>query len=433
MVDRIVREPEYEEIAPGAKTGEVFVPSSKSQLHRLLICAALGERPSEIAFKGLSEDIRATARCLNALGAKIEAEEAETGSPGRLLVTPADRSRPARGAVLDCGESGTTLRFLLPLCGMLGASCQVLRGGRLPERPLAPFDAQLRSHGMFLDEDGSRLTVSGALRSGEYALPGNISSQFISGLLMAFNGLTGQSRLQVEGRLESSKYINMTESVLRLSGIRFAKDVTEERTVWTMDGGQMPSLPEKTEAEGDWSAATFFLCMGALSERGVLVKGLDPESVQPDKAVLDVLKRVGAVVEQSGQGILVRKGKLQAVELDASQIPDAVPALTALFALCEGTTRIYRAERLRLKESDRIKSTMHMLRSLSGIVTETPDGLIIQGRPQLDGGTADPAGDHRIAMAAAVAACGCKAPVRVLAPRCVGKSYPGFWDDLEQL
>ena len=409
------------------------MPSSKSQLHRLLICAALGEKPSEIAFKGLSEDIRATARCLNALGAKIEAEEAETGGPGRLLVTPADRSRPAHGAVLDCGESGTTLRFLLPLCGMLGASCLVLRGGRLPERPLAPFDAQLRSHGMFLDEDGSRLTVSGALRSGEYVLPGNISSQFISGLLMAFNGLTGQSRLQVEGRLESSKYINMTESVLRLSGIRFAKDVTAEKTVWTMDGGQMPSLPEKTEAEGDWSAATFFLCMGALSERGVLVKGLDLESVQPDKAVLDVLKRVGAVVEQQEKGILVRRGDLKAVELDASQIPDAVPALAALFALCEGTTRICRAERLRLKESDRIKSTMHMLRSLGGIVTETPDGLIIQGRPQLDGGTVNPAGDHRIAMAAAVAACGCKVPVRVMAPRCVGKSYPGFWDDLEQL
>ena len=409
------------------------MPSSKSQLHRLLICAALGERPSEIAFKGLSEDIRATARCLNALGAKIEAEEAETGGPGRLLVTPADRSRPARGAVMDCGESGTTLRFLLPLCGMLGATCLVLRGGRLPERPLAPFDAQLRSHGMTLDEDGSRLTVSGTLRSGEYALPGNISSQFISGLLMAFNGLTGQSRLQVEGRLESSKYINMTESVLGLSGIRFAKDVTDERTVWTMDGGQTPSLPEKTEAEGDWSAATFFLCMGALSERGVLVKGLDPESVQPDRAVLDVLKRVGAVVEQQEKGILVRRGDLQAVELDASQIPDAVPALAALFALCEGTTRIYRAERLRLKESDRIKSTMHMLRSLGGIVTETPDGLIIQGRPQLDSGTADPAGDHRIAMAAAVAACGCRAPVRVMAPRCVGKSYPKFWKDLEQL
>ena len=139
MVDRIVREPEYAEVAPGARTGEVFVPSSKSQLHRLLICAALGERPSEIAFKGLSEDIRATARCLNALGAKIEAEEAETGGPGRLLVTPADRSRPARGAVLDCGESGTTLRFLLPLCGMLGATCLVLRGGRLPERPLDVF------------------------------------------------------------------------------------------------------------------------------------------------------------------------------------------------------------------------------------------------------------------------------------------------------
>ena len=215
MVDRIVREPEYAEVAPGARTGEVFVPSSKSQLHRLLICAALGDRPVEIAYKGASRDIRATADCLNALGAKIGMEEGVDGGAlaGVLRVQPLDRSKPAHGAVLHCGESGTTLRFLLPVCGMLGTDCLVIREGRLPERPLAPFDEQLRSHGMTLDEDGSHLTVSGALRSGDYTLPGNISSQFISGLLMAFNGLTGQSRLQVEGRLESSKYINMTESV----------------------------------------------------------------------------------------------------------------------------------------------------------------------------------------------------------------------------
>jgi 3-phosphoshikimate 1-carboxyvinyltransferase len=286
---------------------------------------------------------------------------------------------------------------------------------------------------MTLDGEGSRLTVSGALRSGEYALPGNVSSQYISGLLMAFSGLTGQSRLRVEGTPESSKYIGMTETVLRQSGIVFSKDVTPTETVWTMDGGQVPALPEKVTAEGDWSAAANFLCMGALSEEGVLVKGLDPGSVQPDRAVPDVLQRIGANVEWREQGIFVRKGKLQAIELDASQNPDIVPALAALLSLCEGTSRIYHAERLRLKESDRIKSTMHLLRTLGGIVSETSDGLIIQGRKSLDGGMADPSGDHRIAMAAAVAACGCTGSVRIAAPRCVAKSYPRYWDDLEQL
>ncbi|MBR5640821.1 MAG: 3-phosphoshikimate 1-carboxyvinyltransferase [Firmicutes bacterium] len=433
MRDKVIREAEYVTLPGGPRAGQVSVPSSKSQLHRLLICATLGERPVEICYKGLSEDIRATANCLNALGAKVETEEAEDGSWGRLLVTPVDRTKPAHGAVLHCGESGTTLRFLLPVVGMLGTTCLFIRAGRLPERPLAPFDEQLRIHGMTLDGEGSHLTVSGALRSGEYALPGNISSQYVSGLLMAFSGLAGPSRLRVEGRLESSKYIEMTEAVLRQSGIVFSKNVTSTETVWTMDGGQTPALPKQVTAEGDWSAAVNFLCMGALSAEGVLVQGLNPDSVQPDKAILEVLHRIGATVEWREQGVFVRKGKLQAIEFDASQNPDVVPALAALLSLCEGTSRIYHAERLRLKESDRIKSTVHLLRSLSGIVTETADGLLIQGRPFLDGGTADPSGDHRIAMAAAVAACGCKRPVQVLTPRCVAKSYPRFWDDLEQL
>ena len=433
MRDKVIREPEYRTLPGGPRTGEVSVPSSKSQLHRMLICAALGERPAEISYKGLSGDIRATVQCLNALGAKIEVNETEDGSSGRLSVTPIDRTKPAHGAVLHCGESGTTLRFLLPVVGMLGTDSLFLREGRLPERPLAPFDEQLRIHGMVLDGEGSHLAVSGALRSGEYALPGNISSQYVSGLLMAFSGLTGQSRLRVEGRPESSKYIDMTEAVLRQSGIVFSKDVTPAETVWTMDGGQVPALPEQMTAEGDWSSAANFLCMGALSEEGVLVKGLNPDSVQPDKAILDVLQRIGAVVERNEQGVFVRKGGLMAIEFDASQNPDIVPALAALLSLCEGTSRIYHAERLRLKESDRIKSTMHMLRTLGGIVTETADGLLIQGRPQLDSGTADPSGDHRIAMAAAVAACGCTGSVQILTPRCVAKSYPGFWKDLELL
>ncbi|MBO4880774.1 MAG: 3-phosphoshikimate 1-carboxyvinyltransferase [Firmicutes bacterium] len=438
MVDRVIRRPQLKTIAPGPRTGQVLIPSSKSQLHRLLICAALGEEPVEIACRSISEDIRATADCLNALGAKISTKEADApGGTDLLAVEPLDRSFRADGAVLDCGESGSTLRFLLPVIGILGANCLVLRRGRLPERPLAPYDAQLEANGMRIDGEGSHLTVSGRLSGGEFVLPGNISSQYVSGLLMALGALRGQSRLRVEGPMESSHYVEMTEAVLTLAGIRFEKDQTgtdaDPRTVWTVDGGQTYALPQQIRAEGDWSSATFFLCMGALSEEGVLVQGLDPASVQGDRAVLDVLKEFGTKVGVREDGVLVRKGLLRGIDLDASQIPDAVPALAALAALCEGTTHIYNAGRLRLKESDRIRSTMHMLRSLGGIVTETEDGLIIHGRPHLDGGTVDPAGDHRIAMAAAVAACGCIDPVQVGTYRCVAKSYPDFWDDLEQL
>ena len=438
MVDRVIRQPDRMTVAPGPRTGQVLIPSSKSQLHRLLILAALGEGPVEIICRSIPEDIRATVNCLNALGAHITAKEADTpGGTDNLLVEPLDRSFCADGAVLDCGESGSTLRFMLPIAGTLGANCLILRKGRLPERPLAPYDAQLEANGMRIDGNGSHLTVSGRLGSGEFVLPGNISSQYISGLLMALGALRGQSRLRVEGPMESSHYVKMTEETLRLAGIRFEKEQTvtegDPCTVWTIDGGQIYALPQQIMAEGDWSSAAFFLCMGALSEAGVLVQGLDPLSVQGDRAVLDVLKTFGAQIDVREDGILARKGSLRGIELDASQIPDAVPALAVLAALCEGTTRIYNAGRLRLKESDRIKSTMHMLRALGGIVSETEDGLIIRGRMHLDGGTVDPAGDHRIAMAAAVAASGCSKPVDIGTYRCVAKSYPDFWTDLEHL
>ena len=435
MVDRVIRQPDLKTVAPGPRTGQVLIPSSKSQLHRLLILAALGEEPVEIACRGIPEDVRATAGCLNALGAKISVLEA--GTADTITAIPLDRSYCADGAVLDCGESGSTLRFLLPVAGALGANCLVLRRGRLPERPLAPYDAQLKANGMRIGGKGSHLTVSGRLRSGEFVLPGNISSQYVSGLLMALGALRGQSRLRVDGPMESSHYVEMTEAALTLAGIRSAKEQSgtenDPCTVWTVSGGQTYALPQRIAAEGDWSSATFFLCMGALSEGGVLVQGLDPASVQGDKTVLNVLKEFGAKVEVREDGVLVRKGLLRAVELDASQIPDAVPALAVLAALSEGTTRIYNAGRLRLKESDRIRSTMHMLRALGGIVSETEDGLIIHGRAKLDGGTIDPAGDHRIAMAAAVAACGCREPVAITQYGCTAKSYPDFWQDLERL
>ena len=414
-------------VQPGSRSGSVFVPSSKSQLHRMLICAALGETPVKIAYRGLSEDVAATARCLNALGAKIEA--AEEGGQSVLHVSPLDRSGSPAGAELDCGESGSTLRFLLPIAGMLGADCTFRMRGRLSKRPLADYGEQLVSHGMILQQDGELLKVSGRLRSGDYVLPGNISSQYISGLLMAFGALQGQSRLQVVGTPESTPYIDMTERVLQQSGIVSDRNGLQ----WTVNGGQRYALPESLQAEGDYSSATFFLCMGAFSEQGILVKGLDPASAQGDKAVLEVLECFGARVSRTKEGILVRKGALKGTQIDASQIPDAVPALSAVGAFSKGTTRVVNAARLRLKESDRIRSTSAMLRALGAETEEFADGMTIQGQKRLKGGTVDSFGDHRIAMAAAAAACLCEENVTITQPDCVAKSYPAFWEDLEQL
>ena len=252
MVDSVVRQQNTVVLQPGVRIGTLQVPSSKSQLHRLLICAALGERPVAISYRGLSEDIAATVRCLNALGAKITVSE--DGLQSVLHVSPLDRSSSPSGVELDCGESGSTLRFLLPVAGLLGADCTFVMQGRLSKRPLAEYGEQLTAHGMTLKQEGDRLKVSGRLTAGNYVLPGNISSQFISGLLMAFGALQGQSRLQVVGTPESKPYIDMTEAVLRQSGIVFEKDGLQ----WTVNGGQKYALPESLQAEGDYSSATFF-------------------------------------------------------------------------------------------------------------------------------------------------------------------------------
>ena len=410
-------------VAPGARTGSVRIPCSKSQAHRLLICAALGEEPVRVECDGLSKDIRATAACLNALGAEIT--EVETGV---LQVIP------IRGAEqglcrLPCGESGSTLRFLLPVVGMLGCEAVFLREGRLPERPLEPLDAVLTAHGMELRSEGAELYCSGQLCPGEYSIPGDVSSQYISGLLMALPFLPGDSTLTVTGKRESEGYITMTEDALRLAEVQWEK----RNWVYMIPGAQRVKLPAALRVEGDWSSAAFLLCMGALSPEGVAVTGMNPTSSQGDRGVVDILRSLGAVAEGTPNGVAVRRGALRGCTIDAAPVPDLIPALSAVAAVAEGDTHIINAARLRLKESDRIESTAAMLRALGVSVEELPDGMIIHGRKTLQGGTVDPRGDHRIAMAAAVAACACEEEVVVLDSQCVEKSYPRFWEDLVAL
>lgn len=409
-------------ILPGARTGEVHIPASKSQAHRMLLCAAMGENEVTLRCRGLSKDILATVACLKALGASVDAE-------GEVLHLRPVSAPPPGLCLLPCGESGSTLRFLLPLVGALGASAVFEREGRLPERPIEPLGRELCRNGMDIRSDGARLSCSGQLRPGAFSLPGNISSQYISALLMTLPLLEGESTLRIEGALESAAYVAMTEEVLRLGGVRTEKTGYGYR----IPGGQRCRFAPELSVEGDYSNAAFFLCAGALSERGIRVTGLDPQSRQGDRAIVPLLEEMGAQVASDGSSVTVKRDALHGITIDASPIPDLIPVLSVVAAAASGETRVIHAQRLRLKESDRLHSTTQMLRALGAEAEELPDGLVIRGGRTLAGGTVDACGDHRIAMSAAVAGGICHGAVTICGSECVQKSYPDFWTDFQQL
>lgn len=407
-------------ISPGPRAGELRIPASKSVAHRLLICAALGDRETTLQIDGFSKDILATAACLKAMGAGIET------SKNTIRVTPL--KSVLSGELLPCGESGSTLRFLLPVTGALGASGSFYMEGRLPERPMQVYEDTLRAHGMRIERTGDLLHFGGKLQSGEYHIPGNVSSQYFSGLLMALPLLDRDSTVIAEGKLESEGYIRLTEDALACAGVYAERD----GQCWHIAGKQRFSLPNTLHAEGDWSNAAFFLCMGALSERGVTVRGLNTASAQGDKAVLGILKRFGAAVSENEDSVTVRRGELRPVTIDAAPIPDLIPVLSVLACGAVGDTHVVNAARLRMKESDRLQSTARLINDLGGHAEELPEGLVIHGMGSLIGGTADSCNDHRIAMSAAVAACLCRESITIMDAKCVEKSYPAFWADFER-
>ncbi|MCD8005352.1 MAG: 3-phosphoshikimate 1-carboxyvinyltransferase [Oscillospiraceae bacterium] len=407
-------------ILPGERTGKVLIPASKSQAHRAVILAALGNHDVEITCKGISDDIVATAACMNSAGANIEI------SGNCIHVKPVGEQR---SSIFECGESGSTLRFLLPVFGALGVEGEFIPHGRLIDRPLSPLDELLRSHGMSIQKTETTIKVSGRLAPGEYEIPGDVSSQYITGLLLALPLLEGNSTLRVTGDLQSKGYVAMTEELLRRSGIEYA----HVGDTYHIKGSQKPDMGDSFTVEGDYSNAAFYLCMGALSEEGVTVVGLNPDSSQGDKAAILVLKEMGADIATSGNSVTVKKGSLHGVTIDASQIPDLIPTLSVVASVCEGETHIINAERLRIKESDRIASTCSLINNLGGNAKELPDGIVIIGVKNLTGGTVDSCNDHRIAMSAAVAACASTSKVTILDSMCVRKSYPGFWEDFATL
>ncbi len=435
-------------ISAGPRTGLVRIPSSKSELHRFLVLAALGEAPVTIRRRGVSEDILATARCLTALGARVSTD-AEL-----LFVEPIPRkdgalAGPDAGQVipLPVGESGTTLRLLLPIAGLLDASVCFVREGRLAQRPLEPFLSELKRHGMQFREEGDYLYASGHLTGGLYRIPGNISSQFISALLLVLPLLPADSALRIDWPLESAPYVRLTEWTLEAAGIRLEKTELSRPApkkeeggptglvldpLYWINGRQVPKLPADFRAGGDYSGAAAFFCMGALSPTGVVVEGLDPNSVQGDKAILEILLQMGADIGGRDGMIAVRGGQLKGGIFNLSDMPDLAPVLAMVAAKAEGNTLLRGAGRLRLKESDRLEGIAQMLLAL-GIQAETKEDAILIYGGTLKGGSVATLNDHRLAMAAAVAACGADGDITLDNEGCVAKSYTAFWSDFENL
>ncbi len=376
-------------IQPGLLAGTLSAIPSKSQAHRYLICAAFADNETELICPETNRDIEATAGCLRSLGARI------SRTANGYLIKPIARIPDT--ALLPCGESGSTLRFMLPIVGALGVDATFRMEGRLPNRPLSPLWEEMERMGCIL----TRPTVDtvrccGQLRTGEYVIDGGVSSQFITGLLFAAALMDGESHITVTGTLESKPYVDMTKQALALfKAPRFHS-------------------PGIVQVEGDWSNAAFFLAAKKLGSQ-LQILGLNPESVQGDRAVAEILS-------QLQQGIPT---------VSAADIPDLVPVLAIVAAVLYGA-EFTQIRRLRLKESDRVATTVSMINALGGHAEATDDTLTVFGTG-LRGGTVDAVNDHRIAMAAAVASTACQEPVRILGAECVQKSYPAFWDVFQRL
>jgi 3-phosphoshikimate 1-carboxyvinyltransferase len=381
-------------IYPGKLTGTVSAIPSKSQAHRILICAAFSHTETTIICPDTNEDIEATANCLRGLGANI------TRTKDGYSVIPV--SVPPKSAVLSCRESGSTLRFMLPIVGALGVDATFNLHGRLPKRPLSPLWEEMERMGCKLSRPTENtIRCTGKLICGKYRINGSISSQFITGLLLALPFVDGKCDLEIEGKIESKPYIDLTLQVQSLFGYNQKTSHPPYQT------------PGHLTVEGDWSNAAFLLAAKQLGSN-LSVTGLNSDSVQGDKAILSIL------AELSEYSVI-----------DCADIPDLVPILAVVAGANKGAT-FKNINRLRLKESDRVQSVAAMLRELGADVVTTENEITVFPAVYKSC-TINAEGDHRIAMSAAVAATVSAGPITILGAQCVSKSYPAFWDEYRRL
>ncbi|SEL17663.1 3-phosphoshikimate 1-carboxyvinyltransferase [Ruminococcus albus] len=393
-------------ITPAKLHGVVTPPPSKSAAHRMLIAAALAEGTSVIDRLYPSVDILTTVEAMRRLGAEIDVE-------GDRAVVRGIGNAP-ENAVLDCCESGSTLRFLIPVSAALGVKTEFLGRGKLPERPITPYLEEFPNHGVEFDYNNTMpFTINGKLTGGRYEIDGGISSQFITGLLLALP-LTGQrSEIVLTSHLESRPYVDMTIDVMRKYGVNV--EVTENSFI-IPEGQKFRAYDDAVE--GDHSQGAFFEVANSLGS-DIDIRGLNENSFQGDKKVIEICKEI----------VYNDNGAMKPFTVSAADIPDLVPILAVLGSFCGGESRIIDAARLRLKESDRLAAMEETLNALGGDVTATADSLIIKGKESLSGGAEVSAhNDHRIAMAMAIAATRCENPIIIRGAECVRKSYPDFWE-----
>lgn len=383
-------------ITPRKLRGDITVIPSKSQAHRLLICAALADEPTFLACSETNRDIEATVDCLNALGAQINR------TCNGYTVFPVE-ALPDK-ALLNCCESGSTLRFLLPVAGALGVDAIFSMAGRLPQRPLSPLWEEMERMGCTLTRPtADTIRCTGKLRPGHYSIDGSVSSQYITGLMLGLSLLDSPSTLEITGTIESKPYIQMTEDAITF----FGGDARHP-------GAKKFRSPRKLTVEGDWSNGAFFLAANALGSE-LRIHGLNPDSSQGDQAA----------------AVLLSELLKTAPVIDASDIPDLVPILSVVAACCHGA-EFTNIRRLRLKESDRVASVIAMITELGGKAEADESKLRVFGTG-LIGGMVDSVNDHRIAMSAAIAATACAEPVTILGAQCVQKSYPKFFDEYRRI
>ena len=412
-------------ISPPARIGgTVSAPPSKSMAHRAVLCSALAKGTSHIENLEFSKDISATLAAAGQLCARVES------GPADVLVEGLGHFRPVFGPV-DCCESGSTLRFLIPLASLTGQSITFVGRGRLMERPQSVYETLYRKQNLHFEQANGQLTVAGSLRGGEYTLAGNVSSQFISGLLFALPLLAGDSTLHLIPPVESRSYIEMTRAAQAAFGVT---SHWLDDTTLCIPGGQQYH-PCDYIVEGDYSQAAFLAVLGAV-KGGITLTGLAAETLQGDAAILDILRRCGAKFTRTEAGLVFEQAPLHGVDIDLADCPDLGPVLMVLGLLCEGTTVIRNAERLRIKESDRIAAMEAELRACGGVLSSEGGTITVQGcKPRLHAPEAPLSGhnDHRVVMSLTVLALAADIPLAINEAEAVQKSWPHFFDALKPL
>ncbi len=398
-------------IIPKKLNGEVVVPPSKSVAHRLLICSALSEGISVIGNVSMSQDIKATINALRSLGAQI--------SVSNSTVTVKGITNPNKESLIDCNESGSTLRFMIPVAAALGVSSVFEGKGKLPSRPIDTYVKEFSKKGIdFCYNNTMPFSFSGKLKSGIYEIEGNISSQFITGMLFALPLLEGDSEIRLLSELESRPYVDITIDCLK----KFGVEIEQNANGFFVKGGQKYKSCN-TDVEADFSQAAFFLVANALGSN-IILNNLNYNSFQGDKKIIEIIKEISYNNKDT---------KLRPFKVDGSNIPDIVPILAVLASFCDGESEIYNIARLKIKESDRLHSIAVNLNAIGGNVKEYDDKLIIKGVNSFSGGVTDSFNDHRITMSLAVAATKCKNKLIINGADSVKKSYPDFFADYIKL